>query len=54
MKLYETAKYLFKFYLEGIKQIWRDREMVSKLRTRIKEREEKGLGGIRWVESQMM
>ncbi|UZJ55958.1 hypothetical protein CBS101457_005278 [Exobasidium rhododendri] len=48
--LWANLKYLFKFYYQGVKQIWFDRKIVAELRKKIAERESTGGEGIRWIE----
>lgn len=49
--LWATIRYLFKFYYEGTKQIWKDRTMVKSMRLELAERKAKTGEGIRWKEN---
>jgi len=49
--LWENIKYLFRFYYNGTKQIWKDRTIVADLRKKIAEREALGGEGKQWIEN---
>jgi LETM1 and EF-hand domain-containing protein 1 len=48
--LWASLKYLFKFYYNGVKEIWKDRKIVADLRKTIAERESTSGEGVRWIE----
>lgn len=48
--LWDNVKYLFRFYYNGIKRIWQDRQVVAELRKTIAKREAENKGGIQWLE----
>ena len=49
--LWENIKYLFRFYYQGVKQIWKDRGIVAELRKNVAIREAEGGEGISWMEN---
>lgn len=49
--LWENIKYLFRFYYQGTKQIWKDRQIVAELRKKITQREAQSGEGVRWIEN---
>ncbi|MCO5565863.1 hypothetical protein L7F22_019538 [Adiantum nelumboides] len=52
--LWENIKYLFRFYYNGVKQIWKDRALVQAKRKEVAERVTAGKGGIMWSEKAMI
>lgn len=52
--LWENIKYLFRFYYNGVKQIWKDRTRVNAMRKEIAEREASGKEGVRWMEKSVI
>jgi LETM1 and EF-hand domain-containing protein 1 len=52
--LWENLKYLFRFYYEGVKQIWRDRKIVADLRKKITDRQAQSGEGTRFIEDAMI
>lgn len=52
--LWENVKYLFRFYYNGVKQIWKDRGLVQAKRKEIAERVTAGKGGATWSEKAMI
>lgn len=35
--MWSTVKYLFRFYLNGVKQIWRNRDLVKQIKANVAE-----------------
>lgn len=52
--LWENIKYLFRFYYNGVKQIWKDRALVQAKRKEIADRVTAGKGGALWSEKAMI
>lgn len=49
-KMWSTIKYLFRFYVNGVKQIWRNRERVHQIRADVRETNR----DFTWEEMQMI
>ncbi|PWN36999.1 uncharacterized protein FA14DRAFT_8566 [Meira miltonrushii] len=52
--LWENIKYLFRFYYNGVKQIWKDRALVQAKKKEIADRVTAGKGGALWSEKAMI
>lgn len=49
-QLWSTVKYLFRFYLDGVKQIWRNRTAVKEIKRQVRETKR----DYTWEETQMI